>query len=281
MDTELLKTFMEVRSTRHFGRAAQNLFITQAAVSARIKQLESLLGVTLFIRHRNNIQLSPEGERLVPHAETVLSALARARQEVALEESASAQVYMGVRMGIWSDALQQRLYRLNELEPELALSLENHEPSELVRRLVERTLDLAILYEPPSLPELSCRPIGELSLRLYSSARKGGAEAAVANNYVHLDWGGGFSRFHGRHFGEHAPAVLRSNIPEVAIGFLAARGGSCYLPYTLRERLAALDLKPVRGAPQFVRTLNIAHHSGVRNPSLVESVVKSFTGVKV
>ena len=40
MDVKVFKTFLEVANTRHFGRAADNLFITQAAVSARIKQLE-------------------------------------------------------------------------------------------------------------------------------------------------------------------------------------------------------------------------------------------------
>ena len=45
MDIALLKTFLEVAKTRHFGRAAENLYITQAAVSARIKQMEEDLGV--------------------------------------------------------------------------------------------------------------------------------------------------------------------------------------------------------------------------------------------
>ena len=71
MDTELLKTFMEVSRTRHFGRAAENLYLTQSAVSFRIRQLESVLGVELFSRQRNNIQLTEAGEKLMPLAKTV------------------------------------------------------------------------------------------------------------------------------------------------------------------------------------------------------------------
>ena len=48
MDTELLKTFLEVSRTRHFGRAAESLYLTQSAVSFRIRQLENQLGVNLF-----------------------------------------------------------------------------------------------------------------------------------------------------------------------------------------------------------------------------------------
>ena len=66
MDTELLKTFLEVSRTRHFGRAAEALYLTQSAVSFRIRQLENQLGVNLFTRHRNNIRLTTAGEKLLP-----------------------------------------------------------------------------------------------------------------------------------------------------------------------------------------------------------------------
>ncbi len=72
MDTELLKTFLEVSRTRHFGRAAESLYLTQSAVSFRIRQLENQLGANLFTRHRNNIRLTPAGERLLPYAESLM-----------------------------------------------------------------------------------------------------------------------------------------------------------------------------------------------------------------
>ncbi len=41
MDVKVFRTFLELAKVRHFGRAAENLYLTQAAVSARIKQLEN------------------------------------------------------------------------------------------------------------------------------------------------------------------------------------------------------------------------------------------------
>ncbi|MDX1519680.1 MAG: LysR family transcriptional regulator, partial [Gammaproteobacteria bacterium] len=73
MDVDLLKTFLEVHKTRHFGKAAENLFITQSAVSARIRQLEEILGVRLFHRDRKNIQPTACGEKLIAHAENIIS----------------------------------------------------------------------------------------------------------------------------------------------------------------------------------------------------------------
>ncbi len=113
LDIELLKTFLEVRKTRHFGKAADNLYLTQAAVSARIRQLEDMLGVRLFVRSRNNIQLTSEGERLVSHAQTVLLAWSRARQDLALDTGQSSQIHIGVRSGLWNKALQARLQQLH------------------------------------------------------------------------------------------------------------------------------------------------------------------------
>lgn len=85
MDTELLKTFLEVQKTRHFGKAAENLYVTQSAVSFRIRQLEQSLGVALFTRFRNNIQLTNAGELLLPHAHAVIQAMIAAKQQLLLQ----------------------------------------------------------------------------------------------------------------------------------------------------------------------------------------------------
>jgi len=280
VDTELLRTFLEVRSTRHFGKAAENLCITQAAVSARIKQLEETLGATLFLRTRNNIQLSSEGERLVPHAETMLLALARARQEVALGGSDSRQLLIGVREGIWCDALQQKLHRLLASEPDLVLNVLSLEAGEIMQKLLAGALDIAVLYAPPSVPELEIIAIGALTLRLYSSGKRSNARLTAAQNYVYLDWGGGFSRFHARHFGDHAPPALRTNLKEVATRYLAVHGGACYLPASQRLALADTGLAPVRGAPVFSQPLNIVYHSASPQRELIEAVVQHFADVK-
>lgn len=277
MDTELLRTFLEVRSTRHFGKAADNLCITQAAVSARIKQLEEVLGAALFLRNRNNIQLSREGERLVPHAETVLLALARARQEVQLGESDRQRLVIGVRSGIWGPPLQQKLHGLRAIYPDLVLSLESLEPGDMARKLLDRTLDLAILYESPGLQELDFIAIGELTLKLFRS----GAGPKGASDQVYLDWGRGFARFHARHYGDAALPCLRTNLREVAVNYIAEHGGTCFLPANLKASLAELGLTPARGAPVYSRPLNIACHPNSPQRELIESVARCLSGVKL
>ena len=72
MKIELLTTFIEVTQTLHFRIASEHLFITQAAVSSRIKLLEQELGVLLFDRSQKRLKLTPEGHRLVKHANEML-----------------------------------------------------------------------------------------------------------------------------------------------------------------------------------------------------------------
>ena len=95
MDTELLKTFLEVSRTRHFGRAAEALYLTQSAVSFRIRQLENQLGVNLFTRHRNNIRLTTAGEKLLPYAETLMVLMYRSKATQKLNNIAYALIIGG------------------------------------------------------------------------------------------------------------------------------------------------------------------------------------------
>lgn len=100
MDTDLLKTFIEVNRTRHFGRAADNLFVTPSAVSARIRLLEEQLGVRLFVRERNKLRPTPSGERLLGHARQLLATWERARQDVALGAQQADELALGAIPGL-------------------------------------------------------------------------------------------------------------------------------------------------------------------------------------
>lgn len=278
LDIELLKTFLEVRKTRHFGKAAENLYLTQAAVSARIRQLEQLLGVKLFVRSRNNIQLTAEGERLVSHAETVLLAWSRARQDLALENTRTSQVHVGVRAGLWNQALQERLLALHNTLPGIALRLESYAADTAVNMLLNRTLDLVITYDPPGLPEFRLREIGQMKLYLYSRDRAEQLESALDQDYVYVDWGGAFARFHARQFGEISAPALRTNMGDVACDFIR-KGGAAYLPATLAGPHRSLHV--VADAPVFSRSLQAAWRGGSDRLPMIDEMLDQFEGIEI
>lgn len=250
MDTELLKTFMEVSRTRHFGRAAENLYLTQSAVSFRVRQLESLLGVELFSRQRNNIQLTPAGERLLPLAETSVRLEQRIRHEVACVEASEQSLAIGAVPVLWESLLTHQLHGMMAAEPlaGLRFTAVNHSRGTLVRQILERTLDLAFLLDAPKVDELTTVEILQLPLYLVSARPDVDLEAAFTGSWVQLDWG--HSSPYALDSRNRKPPVLTTNSLQLALETIKRYGGCAFLPSTLVEsELYEGVLHPVAGAP--------------------------------
>ncbi len=230
MDTELLRTFIEVSKTRHFGRAAENLYLTQSAVSFRIRQLEQQLGVSLFARHRNNIRLTASGERLLPYADAILHTLGRAKQDVALSPGFSQQLAIGAPAVFWELDFNDWLNHIYALAPGLAVRLETASREHLCRQLLERSLNLALLSEPTKIDEIALHPIGELVFELVSRDPAANADNLMQMPHIHLDWGTSFEPQPSRLQSLQKTPVLHSSSASMALQFVLANGGAAYLP---------------------------------------------------
>jgi LysR family transcriptional regulator, flagellar master operon regulator len=275
MDIELLKTFLEVNRTRHFGKAAEHLFLTQSAVSARIRQLEQTLGVELFTRTRNNVQLTPQGERLRRYAEAILNTWTRARQEIAVTGNGTNTLAVGSVPSLWDICLKDWLTQLAAARPLLSVTAEAHGADVLLRRVRERTLDLAFGFESPQLAEISVVEL--MSIRLVMVSSHGGIDPMQAlerDDYVLVDWGTGFANAHAQAFGSAPPPRLRIGLGRLARDFVLDHGGTAYLP----EAMVAADvasgrLLPVRGAPLMERATYAFHHPETNHQGRIESLL--------
>lgn len=251
MDIELLKTFLEVNKTRHFGKASDNLCVTQAAVSARVRLLEEHLGVPLFTRARNNIQLTTEGERLIPHAESVLLSWSRAKQEVALKKELKLQLNVGTTIDLWHFILGERLGLFRSSFPELALKLDVYSPQELSRLIEEGVIDLALTFEPPRLPNLNTKAIDTMKLVLVSANSNKSLKEAL-KELIYIDWGTTFSMFYASRFPDANTAPLSTNTANIAEHHIKSHGGSAYLPTSC---LNDGELFSVQNAPSHSRKI--------------------------
>ncbi|MFF5444399.1 LysR family transcriptional regulator [Streptomyces sp. NPDC012888] len=79
LEPRLLRGFLAVAEELHFTRAAARLYVAQQALSRDVRRLERELGAELFVRSTRHVELTPDGQRLVPHARRVL----RAHEELA------------------------------------------------------------------------------------------------------------------------------------------------------------------------------------------------------
>lgn len=252
MDLELLKTFLEVHRVRHFARAADNLFVTPSAVSARIRQLEEQLGVSLFSRTRNNIHLTEAGERLLSHASAMVNAWDRARYEI-LSEAGSVRKFTVLAIPtLWDTVLLPRVASLRQDKPQLLLRLEALSSDLIWRKLQQNQADLGFIVEPHAGPELQIHESGSLELVLVSNEPEQSLDSVIHNDYIMVDWGGSFMTRHAALFSDIPVPATWVSTGRIAFELLMAGGGrGCYLPELMvqgavkERRLFRVDEAPV------------------------------------
>jgi DNA-binding transcriptional LysR family regulator len=271
MDTELLKTFLEVEKTRHFGRAAENLYLTPAAVSARIKQLEGIIGLPLLTRERKQVGLTPAGEKLKPRAEEVLQALARAVDATGTSPRRAQQLSIGSTPNIWELQLAKTLGQLPEDALTPTLRAECHDSGYLIAQLQSRQLDAALLFDPISLEGLCCEPVSTVSLQLFSSLDDATVDSVSQGDYALVDWSVGFGITHAQRHGDALQPALVASTGQIALTFLASRAGSGYFPIADSARLAEqARLAPVPGATPIDLTLHLLYAEGTRKQGYLD-----------
>lgn len=272
MDLELLRTFLEVYRTRHFGRAANNLFVTQSAISARIRLLEETLGVQVLTRTRNDIRLTAAGQRLLPHAEALLNAWHRARQDTQLDQKTSLTI--GGEFGLWDILIQDWVNMLFRSLPDVVLNCVGHESDTLIRRLLDGMVDIGFLYEPPPLPELIVKKVTSIKLILVSSEPNQTADAAMEDSYIMVDWGTSFTAAHARHFPERQTPAIRVGYSSMALSLLKICGGCAYLAErNIIDHLRDGTLHRVEDAPEIERQAYGVYRAKSERLDLVEEVL--------
>lgn len=276
MDLELLRTFLEVERLRHFGQAAEALHLTQAAVSARIKLLENTLGVKLFDRQRKDIQVTPEGHRLIRYADLLISDWRKARQDVALGAE-NQQISIGGSLRLWDMLLQGWFHQLRQEMPDLAIIAELHSPDLLTRRLLDGVLDVAFMLEPAQLDVLQIEQVATLELLMVCAEAGMNAEQALQGTYLMVDWGLAHALQHRRLFPDAPEPQIRVSQAQMALGHLLELGGAAYLPRTMVETyLAEQVLFTVEDAPIIERHAYAVYPVRSAKHKLIQQALRLF-----
>lgn len=275
MDTELLRTFLEVNRTRHFGRAAANLYLTQSAVSARIRLLEQTVGVPLFTRDRNDIQLTSQGRKFLKHAETMLMAWNRARQEIALDTEDKIGLTAAGVPSLWDMMLPAWVEAMCTELPDIVLSVEALDVDTILRRLAERTLDLGLMLESPQMANLALKSFATIRFVMVSSRAAVSSADAVGEDYFLVNWGAWFTSAHARYFPDLPTPTVRVGPGRVARALILGRGGSAYIAEPLiAEDLAQDRLHLVADAPVIEREAFAVYPREAENRACIEKALE-------
>jgi len=164
-----LRIFQAVAEEGSITRAAERLHRVPSNLSTRLKQLEEQLGVELFVRERQRLQLSPAGKVLLDYTGKLF----------ALRDQASAAVMGGQPAGdfvlgtLYSTAaihLPALLARYHKQYPAVNLQVQSGPSGELLEGLVSGRLDAALVDGPPQLAGIDGVPLCDERLVLISEA---------------------------------------------------------------------------------------------------------------
>ena len=163
---EQLNTFLIVARSGGVRRASESMNLSQPAVTARIKNLESALGAELFDRSAG-MGLTKRGERLVRYAEQYLQLSDMIRRDIADPEGIDLHLRIGVSETIVQSWLPEFVTRLRENFPKLEIEILVDISVNLRGALLNRSIDLALLMGPVSEYSVDNVSLPDFRLRWY------------------------------------------------------------------------------------------------------------------
>ncbi len=251
MDINLARTFLTVAETGSFIEAARKMNVTQSTVSARIKGLEDLLGRPLFERSKAGAAMTAAGEQFRKHALAIVRVWQHAQLEVGLSDQHRDHLSVGGPMSLWEGFLLKWTAWLRSSIPDIAVSAIAGGPSVLTQRLLEGTLDLAVVYRPIQPPGLIVEHLFDEEFVLVSG---GPAQGRRGNaDYVFVNWGPDFQLDHASAHPELSSPGLNMDLGPLALSYVLNNAASGYFPMRLvKPHLARGRLRLPKRVRKFV-----------------------------
>ncbi len=244
-----MRTFLAVAANGSFLEAANRLHVTQSTVSARIHNLEGYLGTKLFVRNRAGAALTPAGKRFMRHAKSLMLTLEQARHDVGLPSRFRASITVGARIALWEGFLPQWVGRMRSAAPDISIRSEIGFEEDLMRRLIEGTLDIGLMYTPQHSPGVQVEHLFDETLVLLTTDP---LTSWPDENYVYIDWGPAFYAQHSNSFPDLERPAQVANIGWLGIQLMLCNGGSCFLPIRMAKPfINAKQLFPVPDSPRY------------------------------
>ncbi len=244
-----LRAFAAVARHHSFVRAAAELHLTPSAISLQIKELEQAVGLSLFGRSGRAASLTRAGELLLVDVSRALLALKDAEDTLCRLRGAETGV---VSIGIVSNAnhfMPRLLARFHRAHPSVELRVAVVNREQLVRRLANGEIELAIMGEPPTdfttrFEALAVQPLGILAAPEHVLASRRSIPAAELEgwDFVVREAGSGTRAAMDQFFREAniaPPRVMELNSNETIRQAVIANMGLAFLSF----HTAAVELR--------------------------------------
>ena len=156
MEVRHIQAFIAVAEELSLRRAGRRLGVSQASISRQVQQLEQELGLTLFLRRRDGIELTHQGTLMLDRAMRLASAAAEFTDHMrTVEAHRRGVVRLGIDWGLW-DCLNQVRARHAARAPGVAVLGTDMPSWTQVEALRQRRLDVGLVRLPCDIRELEC-----------------------------------------------------------------------------------------------------------------------------
>ncbi len=162
MENFRLKVFRVVASHLNFSRAAEELLLTQPAVTQQIKALEEEYGVSLFDRSGGRITLTPSGQALLPYAEKLKEISDDAYAAVAgTTGKLAGQLALGASQTIGQYLLPNVVAGFLRENPRISITAVSGNTDTILESLVAHRIQLALVEGPAMRKDIHMEPFME------------------------------------------------------------------------------------------------------------------------
>ncbi|WP_052141104.1 LysR family transcriptional regulator [Pseudoalteromonas piratica] len=269
MDIKVFKTFIAVAENKHFGKAAEQLYITQAAVSARIKQLEEYYNTPMFIRDKNNLTLTPAGSALLPFAHLVIEQIDQSKTVVGSASKQKELFNIAATPNVWDAFLSGHMSEMNARLNSVVVGTEISVREAIQRKLDDKSLSIAFLTDPIKDSDFTNTLIGHFDITLV------GTEAEFrddVSNYIFVDWGITFAK---EHTSQHkVQAMHRTSTAVIAFDLMLAHSGFAYLPtHLVQGHIDEGRLYNIASSMQLTRPVYLTHKKSAPQAALIEEII--------
>lgn len=142
-DFEILNTLNETKNITH---ASERLYITQSALSKRIKAIEKELGVEIMIRSRQGIRFTPAGEAVLAHCTLAAREMETMRRNLdSMQNDVCGTLNTGISINFAQYKLPDILAEYHRTYPKVSLHITTGQSRHLYRQMQDGSLDIAVL----------------------------------------------------------------------------------------------------------------------------------------
>ena len=173
MNINYLRTLLEIEAVGSYSTVAENLDISQPAVTKRVRYLEEVVGGPLVKRVAGTMTLTPRGSQLARHARRILAAYDRMCEDMVNPASFSGTVRLGAVEALATTWFPDFVADFNQRYPKAALDVVGRSSTDLLEELEQGRIDLAFMMRPPAQALTTDYPLG--SYRMNFVARRGSA----------------------------------------------------------------------------------------------------------